>query len=405
MEFAYKGKGKDGKPVMGVREAPDKLTLARMLREEGINVVAAEPAGGNPVLAFLRRLNESVVAVKLHEKIVFARNLAAMAAAGIPVSRALAILQKQTTNKKFVRVIESVADTISRGGSLSEGLKAHPRVFSPLFVAMVRAGEESGGLAKALREVAENLDRSYALKRKVRGALIYPSIIMVAIVLIGALMLIFVVPTLTSTFKELNVELPASTKFVIFISDMLTNNLVPLLAGLVAAGTGLFFFFRTPRGKRLLDWGFLRLPAIGNIVRQVNAARTSRTLSSLLSAGVGVTESLDITKDVLQNSLYQGVMQEAAEKIKEGGALSVALKSHTDLYPVMVGEMIEVGEETGKLADMLGDVASFYEGEVEIVTKDLSTIIEPILMIVIGGSVGFFALSMISPTYSLLNNI
>ena len=405
MEFHYRGKDKAGGFVEGTHEAADKLSLARELREAGILVVAAEPAGGNPLLALLRRLNESVITVKLHEKIVFARNLSAMISAGIPVSRSLAILEKQTVNQRLVRILKAVGDGIAKGSNLSDGLKQFGGVFSPLFVAMVRAGEESGTLARSLREIAENLDRTYTLTRKVRGALIYPVIIIVAIIVIGALMLIFVVPTLTATFRELKVELPWSTKLIIFISDLLTHYTLSLLAGLVLLAIAIWFALKTPRGREALDWGFLHMPIIGGVVRDVNTARTARTLSSLLSSGVSVTESLGITNDVLQNSLYQRVVEEATELIKKGSPLSQALKGHSDLYPVMVGEMVEVGEETGKLAEMLKDVASFYEDEVEIVTKDLSTVIEPLLMIIIGTAVGFFALSVITPTYSLLNNI
>lgn len=405
MDLRYRGKDREGNIVEGVRSAADKLALAREMRAEGITVLSAEQDGGNAVMAFLKRVNESVVAVKLHEKIVFARNLGAMVGAGIPVSRGLAILEKQTTNRKFVRILGALGAAISRGGNLSDGLKEFPRVFSPLFVAMVRAGEESGNLPGALREVSDNLDRSYALTRKVRGALIYPAIIVVAILVIGALMLVYVVPTLTGTFKELKVELPASTKLIIFISDMLTEYTLPLIVALALLSSLAVFLARTPRGKHFIDWGVLRIPVLGNVVRELNAARTARTMASLLSSGVGVTDSLDITRDVLQNTLYQNVMKESAEAIRTGSSFSSSLKAHVDLYPVMVGEMIEVGEETGKLSQMLADVASFYEEEVEIVTKDLSTIIEPLLMVFIGGAVGFFAISMISPTYSLLNNI
>ncbi|MDP3958182.1 MAG: type II secretion system F family protein [bacterium] len=405
MQFTFKAENSKGALVEGTREAADKLSLLADLKGEGLSLLAAEPASGAGMLKFLAWLNELVVTVSLHEKIVFARNLAAMVAAGLPISRGIEVLEKQTTNGKFKKVLSAVGKTIKDGGSLSDGLKKYPSVFPPLMVAMVHAGEESGGLAPALREAGVHLEKHYALVKKVRGAMIYPAIIICAIVVIGALMLIYVVPTLTATFKELKVELPASTKLIIFISDLLTDYTIPALLGIAAIGGAFFLALRTPRGKRALDLAILKLPLIGNLAKEVNSARTARTLSSLLTAGVSVTDALAITKDVLQNSYYKEALESAGAHVQKGGAISDMFKSHEALFPVMVGEMAEVGEETGKLSEMLVDIASFYEGEVEAATKDLSIIIEPVLMVVIGAAVGFFAISMISPTYSLLNNI
>ena len=405
MQFSFKAKKKDGSIEKGVRDAEDKLSLSHILREEGLILFSAEPVGGNKIIKFLTWLNETVVTVGLSEKIVFARNLSAMVSAGLSISRGIEILEKQTENKKLKEALNGISIGISQGKTLSDGLKNYPRIFSPLFIAMVHAGEESGGLAPALKEIAIHLEKNNVLIKKVRSALIYPAIVMVAIVIIGILMLIFVVPTLTKTFKELNVALPASTRFIIWISDLISNNIFGMLGLLVFLAILFPVLLHTKRGKKTFDFLVLRIPFVGNLVKQINIARATRTLSSLLRAGVSVTQSTTITTDVIQNFYYKNSIGEATTKIEKGSPIAEVFKDNDFLYPVMVGEMVEVGEETGKLADMLLDIAKFYEEQVETATKDLSTVIEPVLMIVIGSAVGFFAISMISPTYSVLNNI
>lgn len=405
MQFHYKAEGREGALAEGTREAADKLSLLADLKKEGLSLLVANPVEGSGLVRFLRRLNETVVTIGLHEKIIFARNLSAMISAGLALSRAIEILEKQTANKKFKRILGDIGQGIKDGGTLSDGLKKYPAVFSPLFVAMVHAGEESGGLPGALKEVGIHLEKHYQLVKKVRGAMIYPAIILCAILVIGVLMLLYVVPTLTSTFKELKVELPASTQFIILLSDLLANYTIPVFLAFAAFVALFVMGLRTPRGARYFDAVLLRVPFIGTLVKEMNSARTARTLSSLLMAGVSVTEALSITRDVLQNSFYKEALGEAVERIEKGGSVAEIFKGHGDIFPIMVGEMAEVGEETGKLSEMLVDIALFYEGEVEAATKDLSTVIEPLLMVVIGGAVGFFAISMISPTYSLMNSI
>jgi len=270
---------------------------------------------------------------------------------------------------------------------------------------MVKAGEESGRLAGALRTVALQMEQSYQLKRKIRGALMYPTIVITAMVIVGILMLIFVVPTLTQTFKELNIDLPLSTRIVIAVSDILSRYSIMSLTALVAVIVGLVAFSRTKNGRKAWSTTVLHLPIISTLVKETNAARTARTLSSLLSSGVDVVSALKITGDVLQNTRYRDIIREAEKKIQKGEQVSGTFTAHEDLYPPMVGEMVAVGEETGKLPDMLLQIAEFFEGEVAQKTKDLSTIIEPLLMIVIGIVVGFFAVSMISPTYSLVGGL
>ncbi len=249
------------------------------------------------------------------------------------------------------------------------------------------------------------MERMYDLKKKIRGALIYPCIILIAIVGIGVLMMIEVVPTLAQTFAEMHATLPASTQFVINLSNFLVNYTVVAIGGGALLLALIYTGVRTKWGRRGADFVFLHTPAIGKMVRQVNAARTSRTLASLLTSGVDVITALEIVGEVVQNSYFREVIRAAAKGVGQGETLSSAFIRREDLYPAFVGEMMAVGEETGQMADMLKKLAIFYEEEVDRATKDMSTIVEPFLMIIIGAAVGFFAVSMITPIYSMSQNI
>ena len=404
MLFKYKAIGPGGEKISSSAEAKDKFDLARQLKAGGKLLIFAEEEGRNTAID-MAYINAFLSRVTMQDKIIFARNLSAMVHAGLSLSRGINILERQTKNEKFKKILRTVGDDIKEGSSLGDSMKKHPSAVSSLFVAMVRAGEESGSLAQSLKLIGGQMEKSYNLQRKIKGALVYPAIVMIAMVIVGALMMIFVVPTLTSAFKELSAELPLSTQFIIFVSDVLIAHTVAIFSLLAAVIILLVAFFRTHRGKRILDFTFLRIPVIGELVKKTNSARTTRTLSSLLSSGVDIIEALSITGDVLQNSYYKEVVAEAREGIQKGRPLSSSFLKVEGLYPLMVGEMVEVGEETGQLSEMLLEIADFYEGEVEEATKSMATIIEPFLMIVVGAVVGFFAIAMISPTYSLLENI
>ena len=402
-QFTYKAVRGNGEHFSGTIEASDRFDVYAQVRKEGATVLSVSEAGKR--MFSMDALNARISRIKESEKIVLTRNLSAMLAAGLPLSRALSVAERQSKNQKLRGVLHSVAEDLQRGLEFSASLTKHTKVFSPLMVAMVKAGEESGTLGATLGTIAEQNDRSYQLKKKIHGALIYPTIVVIALVIVGILMLIFIVPTLTATFTELGVELPASTQMIISTSQFLTEHTIVALLIIVAVVAGFISLARTTSGKRILDTVFLRLPIIGGLVRETNAARTGRTLSALLSSGVNVMQSIDITAEVLQNGKYKAVMVEAREAVTRGEPMSRVLEKHGNLYPALVCELVAVGEETGKLPDMLLEVAKFYENEVEQKTKNMSTIVEPVLMLLVGGVVGFFAVSMITPIYSITSNI
>lgn len=400
MKFNFKAKSKDGNIVNDIIEAPNKADALLGLKKdyETVLFIEEKKAGLNMTISFLST-------VKMKEKIMFTKNIAGMLEAGISVSRALQILEKQTKNKYFQGIINDIESTIAKGGTFSDGLAKHPKVFSPLFVSMVRAGEESGGLVASLREIGSTIEKTYNLNKKIKGAMMYPSVIIGAIVIIAILMMIYVVPTLTKTFKDLGTQLPPTTKLVIGISDFMAENPLLLLVIIICLAAGVWLSFKIKKIRRLVDFVVPRIPVVGTIISETYTARTARTLSSLIFSGIEITRAIEITKDVVQNSFYKDILDKAKDVVQKGGTLSSVFKENTKLYPIMLGEMVEVGEETGKLSNMLSDIATFYESEVDAKTKNLSTIIEPVLMILIGGAVGFFAVSMLQPMYSLMDSI
>ncbi len=400
MRFHYKAKTSAGEITEGDRESADRFALAREMRGEGLTLILAKPIfeakGSAERFSLFGR-------IKMKDKIIFASSLGAMIGSGLSLARALNVIERQMTNKRFKAIVVSLSDKIKNGESFSAALQAFPNVFPPVFVAMVAAGEESGNLTGALEIVNQQLSKAYDLRRKVKGAMIYPVIIIAVIIIIGIIMMMFLVPTITALFKELNVELPLSTRIVIFTSDIISGHPFLFVGGLIILVIGFTTFFRRPIGQRQLDWLVLRLPVIKNITRQMNSAVVMRTLSSLVSAGVSMIEAITITGRVVQNGYYARSMTEAAAVVSKGENLSHLFKGREDIYPVLVGELAEVGEETGNLPGLLIKGAVFFEEEVDQATKNLSTIIEPMLMVLIGIAVGFFAVSMIGPMYSLSN--
>ena len=404
MIFSYKAKYKTGEIVEDVIDAADRFAVSRELRSRELTPISItqQNSGTAGIQSILDKFSTGV---KVSELIIFTKNLSGMLKAGLSISRALSVIEKQTRNKNFIKILTSIAKDINSGGSLSQGMDKYPKVFSKLFVSMVRSGEESGNLVGALSEIGLNLEKSHALTKKIKGALIYPGVILSAMILIAILMFAFVVPTLAKTFAETGATLPGSTKFIIFLGNLFSQHLAVSLLSVIVCIVAIISLFKANFAQKYIDYAVTRIPMIGVMVKEINTARTARTLSSLLSSGVSIIRAIEITQDVVQNMYYKKVLEEAKVGVEKGLPFSTAFEKNTNLYPIMMTEMISVGEETGKLADMLHDIALFYEEEIESKTKNLSTIIEPFLMIIIGGAVGFFAVSMITPMYSVMNNI
>ncbi|MDD5396973.1 MAG: type II secretion system F family protein [Candidatus Moranbacteria bacterium] len=404
-KYIYTAKSYDGETKGGEATAQDEKSLAQQLRGEGFLVTS---------ISLVKEVDENSVSVKfldrfksvpLKEKMIFARNLSIMVASGLTVSRAVNNLALQTQNKTFKKILLDIYEEVQGGKSLSEGLSKYAGIFGELFINMVRVGETAGNLDEVLKIVAIQLEKEHDLKSKVKGALIYPGVILTVMIIIGYIMLTFVLPKLLGVFKDMNAQLPAMTQMIVNLSDLLRNN-GPLTAVLFVGF--IFFmqwFLRQPVGKKALSWVSIKFPIFSPLVKQMNCARFARIYSSLLRSGVGSVEALKIISRTLTNHYYQKVLLDSVDDIQKGVSLSKILSDHGDIFPILVSQIVQVGEETGKTETVLLQLAEFYEEEVDQITKNLSAIIEPLLMVIIGGAVGFFAVAMLTPMYSMMDNI
>lgn len=390
--------------MKGVRDAKDKAELANSLRNDGYFLIETEKSDSykKSVRVFFRKFLRRV---SLSEKMIFSRHLSVMIGAGLSLTRALEVLSRQTNNHYFRGIILSVGRNIAKGKSFADSLANYPRVFSDLFVNMIRVGEAGGNLENVLKALAYQMEKDYELRSKVRGAFMYPAVIVVAMVIIGIIMMIFVVPKLTATFVELNISLPVTTQFVILVSNFLANHTL-----IFVGSFAIFIYFavkiiKSKAGRGWMDFLSLNIPILRNIIIKINIARMARTLSSLLKSGMAITEAIEMVSKTLTNKYFSSSLVFSVDEIRKGKVFSEVLENYGKIYPPLATQMIAVGEETGTIDDILARLADFYEEEVYNITKNLSTIIEPILMIFIGAAVGFFAVSMIQPMYSIVEGI
>ena len=404
-KYIYTAKSYSGEVKNGDAMARDEKSLAQQLRSEGFlatSILLCEEK--NEVKSGMKFFDQFQT-VPLKEKMIFARNLSIMFASGLPVSKAVSNLALQAKSKIFKKILLDIFDEIQSGKSLSEGLAKYPNIFGELFINMVSVGEVSGNLDEVLKIIAIQLEKEHSLKSKVKGAMVYPAVILVVMFVIGIIMLTTVLPKLMAVFKDMNAELPATTKFIIAISDALRNHGLLVGTGFVVLIIFLQYFLRQKSGKIALSWVALKFPAFSPLVKQMNCARFARIYSSLLRSGVGAVEALKIISHTLTNYYYQKALLDSVNDVQKGFSLSKALADHGDIFPVLVSQIVQVGEETGKTEDVLLQLAEFYEEEVDQITKNLSAIIEPLLMVIIGSAVGFFAVAMLQPMYSMMDSI
>jgi len=339
------------------------------------------------------------------EKIFFTQNLAVMFKSGLSAARALRTLTLQSKNPKLKRVLFKVFRRVEKGDTIASALADYPKVFGPIFVNMVRAGESAGQLEDVLKELTHQLKRSHELKSKIKGALMYPTAILIAMTAIGTGMIIFVIPKLIAVFEEMSVELPLPTRILISVSNVVNGYLYLFAPGIALAVIALVYTTRHGVGKRVWHALMLRMPVAGPIVRKINLAKMSRTLSSLLETDMPIVDSFKLTANIVRNVHYQNSLNYIAASVEKGKQIGQLMAQYENLYPPVVQQMVQVGEETGEIASILNQLAEFYEEDVSQTMDSLPSLIEPILIVALGGAVGGMAVAVIMPMFSLASAV
>ncbi len=394
-KFRYKAKDKDGKLVEGLIEAIGLDQAAKILREKELLVISLAPKGENITI----QLRKGFGRVTSQDKVNFTRQLSTMINAGLTITKALRILENQT-NPALARLIAEVSRDVEGGKSLVGALEKYPRVFDQIYLALIRAGEAAGVLDKVLLRLADNLEKQTEFRRKVKGAMVYPVIVLGGMFAVMTIMIVFVIPKLTSIYEEFQTELPTMTKLLIGVSKFASSFWYLALA-IIA---GLFFLgrllFKNPQFRKQFDEFTFHLPIVGKLRKALVLTEFTRTLGLLVGSGILIVEALDITCRSLGSPKYEERMKQASKEVEKGIPLATAL-DRTEIFPPILPQMISVGEETGKLDEVLVKVSTYFEREADAAVKGLTTAIEPIIMIVLGVGVGFLMISIITPIYNL----
>lgn len=399
--FTYSAAAKDGKTESGSIEALNLVAAGHLLKERGLMPLDLAEKKSRDFMLWL----QSMGSVPLKEKIAFIQNLDLLLRSGVSAPRAMKIIAKQTGNKKFKGIVNAMGGSVEAGKSMNEAMAEYPKIFSHIFISMVEVGEMSGNLEKSLEYLRIQLQREADLKSKTKGAMIYPGVIISAMVIIGIALSIFVLPSLTATFKDFDTKLPLTTRIVVAFSDFMAAHSIIVIGLFIAAIAGAIGIFKSTPGKRAFAWFILHMPLISPVVKKINMARFARILGSLMKSGIAVVQGLEVTSDAMDNVYYREVLAETSENVKLGKPLTEALGKHEKLFPFIVTQMLAIGEETGNLEVILDQLAEHFEAEIDDTMKNMSSIIEPLLLLVIGIVVGFLALALISPIYNISNSI
>jgi type IV pilus assembly protein PilC len=404
--FAYSARDKSGAILKGNVFAPDRAAATAGLIEKGLAPILVKEElakAKNPLQNIVDRF-QGGGRVKLQDKVIFSRQFATMINAGVPIVQSLNILKQQSESKHLARVVGEVSKQVEGGSTLANALAGHPEVFSNIYVNMVKAGEAGGILDQVLDRLAVQQEKDAEIVSKVRSAMIYPAVITVATISAFFFLMTVIVPKLSSIFDDVGAKLPIYTKIMLVISHLLVHSWYFIIAGAVAVVIIFFRWHSTPGGKRTVDRLMLKAPIIGPILVKVNVARFSRTFGSLMASGISVLEAINATKSALGNTVYQDELADVAQKVKNGRPMSEPIRESKN-FPAIVGQMLAVGEETGQIDEILLKLAAFYEREVDTVISGITSIIEPILILVLGGMVGFVVISVFGPISNLSNSV
>jgi type IV pilus assembly protein PilC len=395
--FSYRGRARGGRLITGQVEASTPHAVAAQLRERRIMATAVrekpEP--------FQLRMPGLGGRVKEKELTVFTRQIATMINAGLPLVQCLDVLASQQTNKQFQKILTKIREEVEGGSTFAASIKRHPKVFTPLYTSMVEAGEAGGFLDNVLNRLAGYIEKTMTLRRKVKGAMIYPAVIITVAVVVVIFLLIFVIPTFKSLFEGFGAALPLPTRIVLELSRLVKTHLLAGLGGLVGLVSGVRLSYKTERGKWIIDSLLLRFPIIGSLIRKVAVAKFTRTLGTLVSSGVPILQGLNITAKVAGNKVVEEAILKTRSSIAEGKTIADPL-SASGVFPPMVVQMISVGERTGALDAMLAKIADFYDAEVDQAVANLTTLLEPLMIVFLGVVVGGIIIAMYLPIFKLI---
>jgi len=401
-KFEYVVKDTEGKNINGVQEATDVNTLVSAFRDKGFLIIRVSEAKAGPSLFSFgdEKIAGKRGKIKIDDLVIFSRQLATMVEAGVPLIQSLSILGEQSENVNLKKIVADVHDSVEGGKSLSESLEKHKKVFSALFVNMIKAGESSGSLDEILDRLATYIEKSSALQKKVKSAMVYPAVVSIMAMIITMVMLTFVIPKFAGIFESLNAPLPVPTLVLIQISNFLQSYILFVIAGMV----GVFFLFNflinTKAGRLWFDSSVLRAPIFGPILLKVAVSKFSRTLATLIRSGVPILTSLDIVSKTAGNRLIEVSVNEVKNSIREGETISGPL-AKKKVFPPMVIRMIGVGEETGELEKMLSKVADFYDTQVDAAVDGLTSMIEPLVIAFLAIVIGGIVIAMFLPILTL----
>jgi type II secretory pathway component PulF len=402
MRFIFKAKDKKGQLKEGIVDAANQEGAIDFLQKNDLFPISVtEEKKKDAISSSLVKLYERVTPKEL---VVFFRQLAVMVEAKVPILSSLKAIQEQTTNKYMSVVVSQMINDIQDGMAFSDAMKKHRDVFSVMAINMVKSGEASGNLRKSIDYVANSIERNYNLMTKVRAAMIYPAIVLIAFFIIGFIVISFVVPQLTVVIKDLGVEVPWYTAMVISVGDFMNQYWWAIAIVILGIILGFVYYLKSSQGRMEWDRMKPRLPLVGEIYVDLYVARFADNLSVLLTSGIPIITALKITGSIINNYVYQEIFERAAEEVKNGGYMSnVFLRTYR--IPPIVSQMIKIGEESGQVDTVLAHIAKFYEDETETKARSLSTIIEPVLMILVGIAVGFLAFSVLMPIYDIAGKI
>lgn len=394
--YTYRAKDQTGKLVTGEVEASSTQTAARLIRERKLVLITLKPVGG--FLSDILKGGQNKVSSS--QIVTTTRQLATMVNAGLPLTQAISILRNQSTGG-LQRVLTQVLSDVEGGESFSKALIKHPDSFSQTYIALVKSGELGGVLDQVLIRLADNLEKQQEFNSKVKGALIYPVIIVSGMMIVGVIMMAFVIPKLTSLYTEFNADLPLPTKILIALSGIFSRFWIILVLLAVFGVYSLFVYRKTPEGKLKTDEFIFKVPIFGQLQRQILLTELTRTLALMVSSGVSILEGLNITAGVVGNLVLGDALRDSAKQVEKGFPVSFAFARHPEAFPYILSQMIAVGEETGKMDEVLTKVSHIFEIESDQKVKTLTAAIEPLVMVLLGVGVGFLVIAIILPIYNL----